>query len=212
MDKSVFLSYYYDFLTPVYGGKSDLISFNRVKVIENGDTTNECVINMPNHSGTHIDFPRHFSKNGKTCSDYSSDFWVFQKIGFLSCSIGELPYRIKVLPSDIEILILKTGFGTNREHETYWQSQPVIPASYGNLLRSTFPYLRVFGFDLISLTSKLDRFEGKKAHISFLIENDILILEDMNLTQLNESPRRIIISPLLIKDADGSPCTVIAFF
>jgi kynurenine formamidase len=88
----------------------------------------------------------------------------------------------------------------------------VIPASYGNILRSTFPYLRVFGFDLISLTSKLDRSEGKKAHISFLIENDILILEDMNLTQINDRPHRIIISPLLIKDADGSPCTVIAFF
>jgi hypothetical protein len=211
MDKNVFLSYYYDLQTPVYGGKSDLISFNRIKVIENGDTTNECVINLPNHSGTHIDFPRHFSNNGKTCSDYSSEFWVFKKIGFLSCSIDELPNMIKGLPSDIEILILKTGFGTKRGHESYWQSQPVIPASYGNLLRSTFPYLRVFGFDLISLTSKLDRFEGKKAHISFLIENDILILEDMNLTQINDSPCRIIISPLLIKDADGSPCTVIAF-
>ena len=207
----MYLSYYYDLFTPVYGGKTDLISFNRIKAIENGDTTNECVITLPNHSGTHIDFPRHFSKYGKTCSDYKSDFWVFKKIGFLSCSIDELPDRIKELPSDIEILILKTGFGIERGYETYWQSQPVLPASYGNILRSTFPYLRVFGFDLISLTSKLDRSEGKKAHISFLIENDILILEDMNLTQINESPRSIIISPLLIKDADGSPCTVIAF-
>ena len=208
----MYLSYYYDLFTPVYGGKTDLISFNKIKAIENGDTTNECVITLPTHSGTHIDFPRHFSKNGKTCSDYKSDFWVFVKIGFLSCSIDELPDKIKELPSDIEILILKTGFGIERGYETYWQSQPVIPASYGNILRSTFPYLRVFGFDLISLTSKLDRSEGKKAHISFLIENDILILEDMNLTQINDRPHRIIISPLLIKDADGTPCTVIAFF
>jgi arylformamidase len=208
----MYLSYYYDLFTPVYGGKTDLISFNNIKAIENGDTTNECVITLPNHSGTHIDFPRHFSNSGKTCSDYKSDFWVFKKIGFLSCSIDVLPDRIKELPSDIEILILKTGFGIERGYETYWQSQPVIPASYGNILRSTFPYLRVFGFDLISLTSKLDRSEGKKAHISFLIENDILILEDMNLTQINDRPHRIIISPLLIKDADGSPCTVIAFF
>ena len=142
----MYLSYYYDLFTPVYGGKTDLISFNRIKAIENGDTTNECVITLPNHSGTHIDFPRHFSKYGKTCSDYKSDFWVFKKIGFLSCSIDELPDRIKELPSDIEILILKTGFGIERGYETYWQSQPVLPASYGNILRSTFPYLRVFGF------------------------------------------------------------------
>jgi arylformamidase len=208
----MYLSYYYDLVTPVYGGKTDSISFNRIKAIENGDTTNESVITLPNHSGTHIDFPRHFSNIGKTCSDYSSEFWIFQKIGFLSCSIDELPDRIMELPSDIEILILKTGFGIKRGQETYWQSQPVIPASYGYILRSTFPYLRVFGFDLISLTSKLDRSEGKKAHISFLIENDILILEDMNLTQIKDCPHRIIISPLLIKDADGTPCTVIAYF
>ena len=212
MNKNVFLSYYYDHQTPIYGGKTEMISFTKIKLIENGDTTNECVIKFPNHSGTHIDFPRHFSNIGKTCSDYSSEFWVFSKIGFLSCSIDELPDRIKELQADIEILIFKTGFGIERGYEKYWQSQPVIPASYANILRSYFPNLRVFGFDLISLTSKLDRTEGKKAHTSFLIDNDILILEDMNLTELNENPKKIIISPLLIKDADGSPCTVIAFF
>jgi arylformamidase len=212
MSKNVFLSYYFDQKTPVYGGKNDVISFDQIKLIENGDTTNECVINLPNHSGTHIDFPRHFSKYGKTCSDYSTEFWLFHKVGFLSCSIEELPNKIKELPSDIEILILKTGFGIERGNEKYWQSQPVIPAYFGKVLRLSFPYLRVFGFDLISLTSKLDRCEGKKAHESFLIENDILILEDMNLTEISEKPKKIIISPLLIKDADGSPCTVIAFF
>jgi arylformamidase len=212
MNKNIFLSYYYDEETPVYGGKIDMISFNKIKLIENGDTTNECIINLPNHSGTHIDFPRHFSNNGKTCSDYSSDFWVFQKTGFLACSIEELPDRIKQLPVDIEILILKTGFGIERKCANYWESQPVIPASYAKILRSSFPYLRVFGFDLISLTSKLDRCEGKKAHISFLIENEILVLEDMNLAEIDRHPEKLIISPLLIKDADGSPCTVIAFF
>ena len=64
---------------------------------------------------------------------------------------------------------------------------------------------------MISLTSKLDRLEGKKAHFSFLIENDILVLEDMDLSNLKETPDRVIIAPLLIEGADGSPCTVIAY-
>ena len=72
------------------------------------------------------------------------------------------------------------------------------------------PYLRVFGFDMISLTSKLDRAEGKLAHIAFLIENVILVLEDMNLEILSITPSTVIISTLQLEGADGGPCNVIA--
>lgn len=207
----VFLSFFYETSTPVYGGAKNTISFIPNSSIKQGNTSNGFIINIPNHSGTHIDFPRHFSDEGKSCSDYPPSFWVFEKVGFLACSIDEVPEKIKDLPGDIELLIMKTGFGAKRSEEVYWSAQPVIPASFANLLKSAFPQLRVFGFDLISLTSKLDRPEGKKAHISFLIENDILILEDMDLEYLTKSPSKVIITPILIKDADGSPCTVIAF-
>ena len=207
----VFLSFVYETSTPVYGGSKNTISFTPNSSIKQGNNSNGFIINIPNHSGTHIDFPRHFSDEGKSCSDYPPSFWVFEKIGFLACSIEEVPDKIKDLPSDIELLILKTGFGAKRSEDEYWSAQPIMPASFANLFKSAFPQLRVFGFDLISLTSKLDRLEGKKAHLSFLIENDILILEDMNLQHLTKSPSKVIITPILIKDADGSPCTVIAF-
>ena len=207
----VFLSYFYEESTPVYGGLKDTISFKPSSSIMNGNTANSITINLPNHCGTHIDFPRHFNDEGKTCSDYPPGFWSFDKVGFLTCEIEVVPDRIASLPADIELLILKTGFGSKRNEDTYWSSQPVIPASFASLFRKAFPRLRVFGFDLISLTSKLDRAEGKKAHLAFLIENDILILEDMNLNHLTVSPQKVIISPLLIKGADGSPCTVIAY-
>jgi arylformamidase len=75
-----------------------------------------------------------------------------------------------------------------------------------------FPKLRLFGFDMISLTSKLDRPEGKEAHLNFLIENQILILEDMNLENLFTCPNKVIVAPLQIENSDGGPCTVFAFF
>ena len=64
---------------------------------------------------------------------------------------------------------------------------------------------------MISLTSKLNRVEGKKAHLDFLIKYEILILEDMNIQGLVRAPNKVIISPLQISDADGSPCNVISF-
>jgi arylformamidase len=205
-----FLSYFLDEQTPAYGGGQSLIQFERTRSVNKGDMTNELRLSFPNHIGTHIDFPYHFHDEGKKCIDYSAAQWIFNKVGLLKCSIEEVPSKIAEIPPDIELLLLKTGFGEKRDQPEYWAAQPVIPAHFAKLFRSRFPLLRVFGFDLISLTSKLDRAEGRKAHLAFLVENNILILEDMNLSSLHTTPGAVIVSPLLVAAADGVPCTVIA--
>lgn len=207
----IYLSYFLEENTPLYGGKQNAVLLKSTSSIENGQTSNNLNLSFPNHAGTHIDFPYHFHNQGKKCEDYPASFWIFKKVGFLDCSISEVPAKLSSLPKDIELLILKTGFGENRGNEIYWTSQPVIPANYAALFRSQFPQLRVFGFDMISLTSKLDRTEGKNAHISFLIDHDILILEDMNINHVVDIPQTVIISPLQIRSGDGAPCTVISF-
>lgn len=207
----IYLSYYLEENTPLYGGIRNLISIKQNGSIEKGNTSNDLIISFPNHSGTHIDFPYHFCNKGKKCSDYPAPFWIFNKIGFLECSIEDVPEEICHLSKDIELLILKTGFGEMRGDEIFWKAQPVIPANFAALFRATFPNLRVFGFDLISLTSKLNRTEGKNAHSSFLIENDILVIEDMNLSRLTCTPDNVIVSPLQIGIADGVPCTIISY-
>lgn len=209
--KVSFLSHFINNDTPVYGGYENQISISKKSSINNGDTANSLNIAINNHIGTHIDFPFHFSNNGKKSSDYDPSFWVFNKVGFVECSLNDFPKTIKNLPKDIELLIFKSGFGKNRNNEVYWKSQPVIPSSFAKLLREEFTFLRVFGFDMISLTSKLNREEGKRAHLDFLIKYDILILEDMNIQGLFRTPNKVIISPLQISDADGSPCNVISF-
>jgi arylformamidase len=207
----IYLSYFIDTKTPVYGGKKGTICINNLSAIDNGNTSNNMSIHFPVHIGTHIDFPFHFSNKGKKSNDYPASFWIFNKVGFLNCSIEEVVKKINSLPLDIEILLLKTNFGNYRKKDIYWLEQPVIPSSFANLFRNRFPKLRVFGFDMISLTSKLDKFEGKEAHIKFLIENDILIIEDMDLMNLKKTPNKLIVAPLQIFEADGVPCTIISF-
>ena len=209
--KPIYLSYFLAESTPVYGGEEGIIHFDRIRAINNGDTSNNLRLTMPNHIGTHIDFPYHFDDLGKKCEDYAPSFWIFNKIGIIDCTIEKLPVEIKKLPEDIELLILKTGFGKLRDKREYWESQPVIPSDYASLLRNQFPNLKIFGFDMISLTSQLDKVEGKKAHLNFLIKENILILEDMHLASLNSVPKTIMIAPLLIKGSDGVPCTIIAY-
>jgi len=208
----IFLSYFLDSDTPLYGGLKGSFQICNERSIAKGDTSNNLSFTFPAHTGTHIDFPFHFSNCGKKSHDYPASFWLFKKIGFLDCTINEVESNIEFLQEDIEILILKTGFGANRNSEIYWSNQPVIPAHFATTFKKRFSKLKIFGFDLISLTSKLDREEGRKAHVNFLVNNDILVLEDMNLINLNCTPNMIIVSPLQVHSADGTPCTVIAHF
>ena len=207
----IFLSHFMNETTPVYGGDINIIKIEKIKSISKGDTSNNLKICFPGHVNTHIDFPYHFNDNGKKCNNYNASSWVFNKVGFIKCSVNEIENHILNLPTDIDCLILKTGFEQFRGTEKYWKEQPIINASIAKILKANFPKIRLFGFDMISLTSKLDRPEGKKAHIAFLIENDILVLEDMHLEFLEQTPLQIIIAPLQIDQADGVPCTVLAY-
>ena len=67
--------------------------------------------------------------------------------------------------------------------------------------------------DLISISSYSNRDEGRKAHHAFLnpIEGEpILLIEDMKLDHVTRL-KKVIVAPLLIDNADGSPCTVLAY-
>lgn len=207
----IYLSYFIDNETPLYGGKQGEIDIKPENLIVNGDSSNNSIIRMPSHVGTHIDFPYHFSETGSKSNDYPASFWIFNKIGFIDSKVEDLIDKLDTLPSDIEILILKTGFGSNRGTHIYWEKQPVIPSFYANVFKNKFPKLRVFGFDMISLTSRQDRQEGKFAHVEFLLSHNILILEDMDLSSLNETPEMVVLSPLQINALDGVPCNVMAF-
>lgn len=207
----IYLSYHLNEKTPAYGGEEGLIHLERIRSISKGDTSNNMRFILPSHIGTHIDFPFHFSNLGKKLENYPASFWLFDKVAMIACSVEDILKEAEMLSVDIEMLILKTGFGEKRGQRIYWQSQPVIKHTVAKKLKNLFPKLRVFGFDMISLTSKLDRPEGKLAHQHFLLECDILILEDMDLSYLQTSPNKVIVLPLMIEEADGAPCTVIAY-
>ena len=119
MVKPTFLSHFIDENTPVCGGTQNTISFNRVSSISQGDSANSSRISLPYHAGTHLDFPFHFNDTGKSSSDFPAEFWIFNKVGYLDCSIDQVPDKISSLPGDVELLILKTGFGEKRHEEAY---------------------------------------------------------------------------------------------
>lgn len=210
------LSYFLDEKTPLYGGGKG-ISILPERSIAGGDTANTKQLSFNNHSGTHIDFPNHFFINGLTSEFYAASFWVFEK-PYLFAKEVSADYIIKFtaeeiasIPFDIDFLIYKTGFGKYRDEEKYWKNNPGFSPEMADILRINFPKLRAIGMDFISLTAYQHRELGRTAHRVFLGgDHPILLVEDMDLSQLSTQPQSVVCAPLLLKGVDGAPVNIIA--
>lgn len=202
--------------TPLYGGVKG-ISVETERSIPAGDTANTKNLKFQNHSGTHIDFPNHFFKDGLTSELYAADYWMFKNSFLLSIDAAEneiIDITDKVLelvPANADFLIYKTGFGKYREEEKYWKNNPGFSPASADALRKKLPGLKVLGMDFISLTSYQNRKLGRESHRSFLGgEHPILLVEDMDLSLLTYSPISFSCTPLMVKGLDGAPVTIIA--
>lgn len=217
--KHLYLSHFLGPDTPFYGGDG-AFHIENLRSIEQGDSCNASRWSFPNHAGTHVDLPRHFVADGKIMDDYPPEFWIFTNVRVIDISdvkpgfvIGaELVEGFEVT-QDVELLLLKTGFGKIRKTPAYWRENPVFAPELADYLRNRFSSLRAFGFDTISVSSWTDRPTGRKAHHAFLAGNKpILLVEDMNLSQITSESMfsRITVAPVLVNGADAAPCTVIA--
>ena len=213
------LSYPLDEDTPAYGGgKGFQITLD--KSMARGDSCNTSTLTFSNHLGTHLDFPRHFAEQGRTLDDYSIDSFIFTRIGFVDLGqieggriISWQDLESVVLPEDIELLLIKTGFCHKRSLPAYCRENPGFSPGLADCLREAFPSLRVLGFDSISLSSFSHRELGREAHKRFLDhERPILPLEDMDLSRVEKTSliRQTIVAPWMVRGADAVPCTVMA--
>jgi len=221
-NKWIFLSYALSDTLSAYGD-GNRIKFLTIKNMLLGDTSNNMEFHIPSHFGTHIDFPYHFSINGKTLNNYNPDFFIFNSVGFLNLDLinrisnylikeEHINNFIDQLPKSIDLLLIKTGFCNIRNKEDYWKHGYGFDLGMAKFLRNKFGSLRAIGFDLISLSSYQKRNVGREAHREFLSDNNILIIEDMDLSLISKKQKlnQVIVSPLQINMADGVPVTIFA--
>lgn len=210
-----YLSYNINEKTPLYGGEK-LVSIEQRSEISKGDSSNTKHIRLPNHTGTHIDFPNHFSNSGKTINDYPASFWQFDKIHVVSYKadseeiIDKTAFENIDLPAETEFLIISTGFGKYRTEEKYWFRNPGLSPELAEYIRNKCPNIKIVGFDFISVSSFQNRMLGREAHRKFLIEQDILLVEDMKLDIIVDNINRIIALPWQLDFVDGAPITIVA--
>ncbi|NQT06405.1 MAG: HAD hydrolase-like protein [Candidatus Omnitrophica bacterium] len=214
--KTLILSHNINSDTPLYGGKGR-VGLSHEKSLKRRDSSNVLRIAMNSHTSTHIDVPSHFIGRGKTLTDYEPGSWVFNNILVKNLEVGQNGVIDEKDFADLEynkladFLVIKTDMERFRKERSYITDSPVISSRLADFLKKRLPSLRAIGFNFISLSSLKDREEGRRAHRRFL-KKGIIIVEDMRLEALKSRPDYILVSPLFIDKADGSPVSVWAFY
>jgi len=144
---------------------------------------------MGSHAGTHIDFPRHFYKNGKTAEDYSLDKF---------CGAAVV---IEVNKNDVL-------------NKSFFETKPIEKDDIVLLKFSCSPfgitldgaqYLAQCGIKMIGTeNADIEDYEDFRVH-KYLLSRDILILEYADLSDTCEGLYTLYAFPLNIENCDGAP-------
>lgn len=183
----------------------------------------ETKLHIDSHTGTHIDYPAHSIKDGKFGEEYPIDYLCSDKVQLINIDllqeqrpVLDLDFiKSQNISEDIEIVFINTYFHTLRDDDRYIWNSPIMDSKIPLYLKEHYPSIKAVGFDVISVTSQLDRDEGKKCHYNFLSSDtgrEVLIIEDIDYSLLEKESeiKEVIILPLMFEKMDGAPCTIMA--
>ncbi len=172
------------FSVPVYPG-DPRPELEYVKMMENGEDCNLSVLHTCLHNGTHIDAPLHFCQDGKDVASLSLDHCmgecsVIEWNGYLTGADVE-----KMLPSLCPRVLFKGNV-------------QITPSAAFALSDGSIVLLGVEG-------QTVEPDDSNGAVHRQLLGADIMLLEGIDLSAVNEGLYFLFVAPLKIKGADGSP-------
>ncbi|PJC51290.1 MAG: cyclase [Nitrosopumilales archaeon CG_4_9_14_0_2_um_filter_34_16] len=191
--------------------KPHFINWSNIK----DDGYNLELLFLSSHTGTHIDAPYHFAKNGPKINQIPLDRLVGNGIliklrkdrnmSITKSDITSFEKNNGIIP-DHSSVFFYTTWQKNLKNDNYFTENPGLDTSAAKYLTSK--KINLVGTDSPSID--LGKDESFSVHHIFS-KNNILIVE--NLTNLNKIPSKeftFTILPLKIKDATGSPVRAIA--
>ena len=171
---------------------------------------------LSTHTGTHIDAPFHFVKNGKKIHEIAPERLVNEAV---LIRIGKNSNR-SISKTDIQnfeqkngkiesgsTVIFHTGWQKNLNKEFYFTENPGLSVSAAKYLVSK--KINMIGIDSPSIDLGTD---SKFSVHHVLAKNNILIVENLaNLNKIKSNNFHLITSPLKLKNATGSPIRAFGF-
>ena len=190
---------------PTYPGDAKYKSRKLKSVEQDGYEIHR--LTLGNHTGTHVDAPSHFIQDGATVTELPLDILngrtrVVEIHDKEKVGLEEL-HNLK-LDNDYRIL-LKT------RNSSLWKSKKRFQKNYVYLTLDAAKYLaendiKLIGFDYLSL----EKFGDSEHPVHrYLLGNQVIILEGLNLSNVEEGEYEMFCLPLKLTGLDGAPARVI---
>ena len=187
---------------------SPAIEFQRSLDLERGDIANDTTIRLSVHTGTHVDAPLHFVKEGSSVEQMPLD--ILMGTAFVA-DVSEVEV---ITPDTLEALALPTG--TQRlllrtRNSQMWQ--PVSSEFNPDFVAITADAaqwivdrgIRLVGIDYLSIQRFYD---GPETHL-ILLRSEVVIIEGLNLSEVPGGEYELICLPVKLAGVEGAPARAI---
>lgn len=181
---------------------------DKLSSLEEGSLFNLSHLHFGNHTGTHIDYPAHVIKDGKTSSDFPIDHHIGAGI-IIEVPDTETSITKKFIETqDIkknDIVFFKTANSKRSKQDMFTEKYVYLETDAAEALLNKG--VKIVGIDYISIDSYTE--ENLPVHQS-LLSNNVLIVEGLDLNNAPIGRCDIFIMPLNISNMDGLPVRVVA--
>lgn len=183
------------------------VHVRRILDMEWGDQTNVSELAFSVHTGTHMDAPRHFVREGSSIDHAPLDVLI----GVARVVALDVPFGIG--PADLEPLEVRTGerllFRT-RNSPRCWAAAPRFVEDFVHLTAEGAEYLArrqvaLVGIDYLSIGEFP---KGDEAH-RVLLGAGVWILEGLDLSAVEPGEYDLVCLPMRIAGCDGAPARVV---
>ena len=187
------------------------IKIERRRSMDRGDAANNSAISLGVHTGTHMDAPKHFIKDGRSIDKLP-----------LETSVGparviEIKDKISIKPEELKQHNIKKGerilFKTVNSPRC-WQTDAFVN-DFVFVTRDAAQFLVdagviLVGVDYLSVGSPLDPEKAMRPDThQILLGAGLYLIEGLNLTAVKAGDYNLICLPLKLMDAEGSPVRAI---
>jgi arylformamidase len=170
--------------------------------MEEGKDWNTFSLKMTNHTGTHLDAPRHMIMNGKDLNKFTAEDFI------LECLVIEIKSKKTITLDEIKSYKIKTGsavlFKTRHSNEARKElNKNFVYLEYDAAKYLKEKKVKLVGIDYLSVDDYYD-LKSPVHHLFF--KNNILILEDAYLKKVKPGKYKLYCFPIKILNANGAPC------
>jgi arylformamidase len=186
----------------------DAVELARVDKIESGKNANVSQLRCGVHTGTHLDAPYHFLRDGKAIERLDLQAligaaYVVELLHVDVVSAGDL--ETAGIPEGVERLLIHT------RNSALWRTdQTIFQDDYVGLDVSGAEWLanrgvRLIGMDYLSVAT---RSQTKPVHLT-LLSKEIVLVEGLNLDAAPAGACRVYCLPIKLRGSDGAPARVL---